>query len=61
MMVWHPFPSEVSGQFMGTTSGNKGGITGSGGSTTSFSTFLFYTFGTGVRMTSGDLDLLRKL
>ncbi len=53
---------------MGTT-GNNGGDTtggngrgGSGGDgTTSFSTFLFHTTGTDIRITSGDLDLLRKL
>ncbi len=46
---------------MGATSGNKGGTTGDGSGTTGFSIFLFYTFGTDIRVTSGDLDLLRRL
>ena len=41
---------------MGTT-----GTTGGGDGTTSFGTFLFHTFGIGVQVTSGNLDLLRRL
>ena len=63
MTDWHPFPSRISGRFIGTTdTTNSGSDSSSGGDgTTSFSTFLFRTFGIGVQVTSGDLDLLRRL
>ncbi len=61
MMVCCAFPSGVSGRFIGTTGtiGIIGG--GSGGSTTSFGTFLFRTTGNSVLVAFGDCDLLRKL
>ena len=63
MMVCCPSPSRVSSRFISTRSaagGSEGGGTGSGtgGGTT---TFLFCTFGIRVQVTTGDLDLLRKL
>ena len=63
MMICHPSSSGISGRFIsikGTASGNGGsaGADDNGGGTT---TFLFRTFGIRVRVTSDDLDLLRKL
>ncbi len=54
IIVWRLFPSGVSGQFIGATSGNEG-------STTGYGTFLFRTFSIDVQMTSGNLDLLHRL
>src|SRR6266540_3713899 len=56
MMVCHPSPSGVGGQFIDATSAIEGG-----GGTTSFGTFLFCTIGNGVLVAFGDCDLLRKL
>ena len=64
MTVCHLSPSEVDSQFIGTTgtTGDNDDSGGSGGSgTINFSTFLFHTFGIGVRVASGDLDLLYRL
>ena len=44
---------------MGTNSAADG--SGDSGCTINFGTFLFRTFGISVRVTSGDLDLLRRL
>jgi len=61
MTVCHLSSSGVVSQFIGTTGTTGGsGDNGSGG-ITSFSTFLFRTFGTSIQMTSGDLDLFHKL
>ncbi len=49
----------VSGQFIGTTSSS--GTGNSRGGTTSFGTFLFLTTGSGVRVATDNLDLLRRL
>ena len=61
MTVCHPSSSEVGSRFISAmgTIGNSGITTGS--DTTGRSTFLFRTFGTGVRVASDDLDLLYRL
>ena len=62
MIVCHASPSEVSGRFIGTIGtigGNSGGS--ANGSITNFGTFLFRTFGIGVRVTFGNSDLLCRL
>ncbi len=59
MTVCHSSPSGVGGRFIGTT-GPTGDNSGGSGSTTC-GAFLFHTFGIGVRVTTGDLDLLCRL
>jgi len=44
-----------------TTSSSSDSGGGGGSDTTSFGIFLFCTFGIDIRVTSGDLDLLRRL
>ena len=58
IIVCHPSPSGVGSQFIDTkgTTGGSGDDTGS-----STTTFLFRTFNIEIQMTTGDLDLLRKL
>ena len=58
-MVCCAFPSGVSGRFIDTT-GTIDAI-GGGSGTTNFGTFLFQTTGSGVLVTFGDCDLLRRL
>src|SRR6266542_3500456 len=61
MTVCCAFPSRVSGRFIGTT-GTMGAIGGGGDNgTTNFGTFLFLTVRSGVLVTFGDCDLLRRL
>src|SRR6266542_444778 len=57
--VCHPFPSEISGQFIDTTSttGSSGGGSDSGGSTF----LLQFLLGNRVLITIGDLDRLCRL
>ena len=60
MTVCHPSPSGISGRFIGTTSAASGSGSNGGGSGDG-STFLLCTFGTGVQVTTSDLDLLHRL
>ncbi len=65
--VCHLSPSGIGGRFIDTTGTTGGDITGSGitgdnrSNITGFSTFLFRTTDSSVRVTSGDLDQLRRL
>ena len=53
IVVYHLFPSEVSGQFIGTMDTTGGGSGGDGGAT-NFGTFLFCTTGSGILIAFGD-------
>ena len=61
MTVWRLSLSGDSGQLISPASTTGGGGVITGGGTTGCHTFLFRTFGTGVQVTFGNLDLLRKL